>query len=389
MGLNVLPPSLAASLPSHDAASSFVGKLQSRLVAKPKGVVGIGGFVFDYAGEDRVERHAEITDHYTEDNTVINDHMALKPTRVVMRGLVSELNQTAKQAAGIFGGLQSLLTTVPAYLGKKTPGALAKIQGAITKAQNIEAQVNQAISQGKSILGLFTKSAPTQTRQQLAFAQLEALQESRQLFSVVTPYRVFDNMVIESVVFVQPESTRFQSDVVVTLKEVRFALTIATPNYLSKFGGRAAFQNQGQSNVGKTPGHEGAQQPGLRHVQGGDAVIQVTNLSDAARQLSTIILADKSTVQLELTFRPAIQRWSLDVTRGAFVARGINMCLHPNLLRSWRKVVPFGLAVVAPDGADPFSIDDFLTGRVTIYVLDSTDGNTDVQDCEAEVYPPL
>lgn len=116
-------------------------------------------------------------------------------------------------------------------------------------------------------------------------------------------------------------------------------------------------------------------------------MIQVTNLTDAARQLSTVILADGSVVSLTLVFRPATQRWTLDVTRGEFTARNVNICLHPNLLRPWRNVIPFGLSVVAKDGADPFDIRDFQTGRVVLYVLDGTGGNRDVEECEEEVFP--
>lgn len=254
MALSPIPPGLASALPSGDVARNFVSKLTGRTIAKPKGVEGIGGFVFDYAGETRVERHAEITDHYVEDNTVVNDHIGLKPVRLVLRGYVGELAQTAAIAAGITGTLQNLLTTVPGYLGRYTPGGLAKIQGAITQVQNIENQVNQAVAQGKSIVNFFRKGAPAQTKQQKAYAQLEAIQESRQVFTVVTPYRLFENMVIESLVFVQPEETRFVSDIVVTLKQMRFAQVISTPKYLSRFGGRAAYQNQPETNVGKTPG---------------------------------------------------------------------------------------------------------------------------------------
>ena len=262
MAIGGIPAFGAGAPPSSTAASDYVRSLQSRLIAKPKGVVGINGFLFDYAGEVRVENHAEITDHFAEDNTAINDHVAIKPVRITMRGFVAELAQTRSQAQGLFGSLQNLLTTVPAYLGKKTPGAVGKVQKAITQAQNIENQINKAIAQGQSVLNLFKKGAPTQTKQQKAYAELEALMGANvdnpyarpQLFDVETPYKVFKNMVIETLIPVQSEDSKSLSDFTVILKQMRFAAVVATPNFLSKFGGRAAFMNQGATNVGKTPG---------------------------------------------------------------------------------------------------------------------------------------
>lgn len=253
MAIGALPNAPTAQAPAS-ASGNFVKSLQQLIVATPQGVQGINGFLFDYVGEVRSDVQTEITDHFTEDNSSIQDHIALKPLRFVLRGLVGELVLTGAAAAGIAGGLQNLLTTVPAYLGRYTPGALAKVQGAISQAQNIENQVNQAISQGKSLLNFFDKGTPAQTRQQQAFAQLRAMVQTRQIFKLVNAYGIFDNMVIETLSFVQPEETQMLSDITVNLKEMRFAQVIATPNYLSTFGGRAAFMQQAQTNVGKTPG---------------------------------------------------------------------------------------------------------------------------------------
>ncbi len=62
-----------------------VGEFGNYLASQESGVIGdqmsIGAFVFDYAGEVSSELHADITDHYTEDNTVVQDHIALNPIR--------------------------------------------------------------------------------------------------------------------------------------------------------------------------------------------------------------------------------------------------------------------------------------------------------------------
>lgn len=116
----------------------------------------------------------------------------------------------------------------------------------------------------------------------------------------------------------------------------------------------------------------------------------VNNLTAAAVQTSIALLADGSSVTLTFRYRPAIQRWTVDVERGSFVAKGIGLSTNPNLLRLWRKVIPFGLAVSTADGTDPFMADDLAgpTPRVTVTMLDNTGTLTDVEDVEEASFTP-
>ena len=52
---------------------------------------GIGGYLFDIAGDDEVRLKAAISRHYVENNTPISDHIALEPEQITLRGLVAEL----------------------------------------------------------------------------------------------------------------------------------------------------------------------------------------------------------------------------------------------------------------------------------------------------------
>lgn len=111
----------------------------------------------------------------------------------------------------------------------------------------------------------------------------------------------------------------------------------------------------------------------------------LNNLTTAGNQTSTAILADGTRVALTFRYRAAIQRWTVDVAYGNFVANGVGLATHPNLLRVWRNVIPFGLQVVTADGTDPFLADDLAGSppRVIINILDGTSGGTDLTDVEA------
>ena len=114
-------------------------------------------------------------------------------------------------------------------------------------------------------------------------------------------------------------------------------------------------------------------------------MVQIDNLSDDANQITRVPLPDGSLLVLNFIYRPAIQRWSVSITRNAFVLNNVELCAHPNLLREFRNTLPFGLAVTSTDGGDPVLISDFVSGRISIFVLDAAD----VQTVETSIFGAL
>lgn len=114
-------------------------------------------------------------------------------------------------------------------------------------------------------------------------------------------------------------------------------------------------------------------------------MFDLKNLTASANQTTTVVLQDGSTLQLTFKYRPAIQRWSIDLSYKNFKANGVGLATHPNLLRIWRNVIPFGIQVATADGTDPFMADDLASGRVTVTILDGTAGRTDLLDAEAVI----
>ena len=113
----------------------------------------------------------------------------------------------------------------------------------------------------------------------------------------------------------------------------------------------------------------------------------VNNLNNNAKQKTQIALADGSLVVLTLNYRPAVQRWFVDVAyKSTFGLNGIGLSIHPNIIRSFRMVVPFGIAITAVDGVDPFDVNDFANGRVQLFILDNTSTKTDVVDVETNIF---
>lgn len=105
---------------------------------------------------------------------------------------------------------------------------------------------------------------------------------------------------------------------------------------------------------------------------------QIDNLSSEADQLVTFVLPDGNEMTLEFIYRPAIERWSVNLSHPNLTLNGVNLCVSANLLRQWRKIINFGLAVISTSGLDPTQVTDLSDGSCTIYVL-SSDEATQVE----------
>jgi hypothetical protein len=261
------------------AGRNYLDTQANNWLVKPATAAGISGFVFDVERETTLVADTDITDHFTEYNNFFQDHAAIRPLEVTLRGFVGELVQKAPQGVvGLLGGLQNKLTTIDALLGKYTPQAVTSIQKVLTKATNVVNTVDNIIGRAQNIVGLIAGGSPAPTKQEQAMSKLMALRDTRQVFTLVTPWGLaayFDpirerggprSFVIKRLVFEQGEETRDMSDIVVTLKEVRFA-TVASQNpptgqtaqeAVQNSSGRAQQGLQGTTNKGKTSGSPSA-----------------------------------------------------------------------------------------------------------------------------------
>lgn len=96
---------------------------------------------------------------------------------------------------------------------------------------------------------------------------------------------------------------------------------------------------------------------------------QLNVLTDDADQLVTFPLGDGTTAQMEFFYRAGIQRWCMDLTHDALVLKGYTLTVGPNILRPWRKLIPFGICVLSQNGLDPILSTDFQSGNITVNML--------------------
>lgn len=264
--LNTLPTTPSTTLATirqynsnvnaKDFAQQYDAAFNGRVVLAPKGVQQIGAFAFQYKGDDVVTMDNDVTDHWLEDNTAVQDHIGVRPTMVTLRGFVSELSLSGSLLSTISTALNSVQTTLTratAYTGSYTPGTLVSMQKSITQAQNIAIQIEQAVARAAQLASFFPTGAVL-TKQQSAYFQLSSLRLARIVFTVFTPFQVFNNMTIVSLKAIQSEKTKTMSDFIVVLKQLNFSDKISVADYTTYFGGRAAYNKQFKVFNGGTAG---------------------------------------------------------------------------------------------------------------------------------------
>lgn len=111
-------------------------------------------------------------------------------------------------------------------------------------------------------------------------------------------------------------------------------------------------------------------------------MILVNSLTNDAMQQMVLNGIPGINVGVNLRFMPRTQIWNMDVSYNNFVAQGIPLVCSPNLLRQWSNIIPFGMACTNIYRLDPYTLNDFVTGNSSLYLLDSDD----VAAVEAEFY---
>lgn len=109
---------------------------------------------------------------------------------------------------------------------------------------------------------------------------------------------------------------------------------------------------------------------------------QITTLSDEYKQNFKIELESGEKVTFEFEYRPNQLGWFFGFEYKDFKKSNIRLSVADNILRGYRNVLPFGLAVTTTDNNEPYGVADFLSGYCTLYLLEESD----VVAVEANIY---
>lgn len=109
---------------------------------------------------------------------------------------------------------------------------------------------------------------------------------------------------------------------------------------------------------------------------------QITNLTSSVKQRMQLILENDETADFFLHFNGRMQAWYFDFTYNDITAKNLKVCLHPNILRQFRRLIPFGIAFAADNLVEPFQEASFSSGACNMYIL----SQDEVQEVEESFY---
>lgn len=107
-----------------------------------------------------------------------------------------------------------------------------------------------------------------------------------------------------------------------------------------------------------------------------------SSITSESKQFMVLPLENGETVNFRIYFMPTQASWYYDFEYKNYISNGNKVVLSPNTLRHLRNIIPFGFAFIAEDKIEPFNIDDFVSERVLMYILNESD----IQEVENVIY---
>jgi hypothetical protein len=196
--------------------------------------------LFQYEGEQIFTAESDITDHYIEDNTAIQDQIALKPEMYKTHGYIGELSDVLPPALQIIQQAANALIGVSGYLPQLSITAYTAYLQALLIYESVNSIALSAVSAYSSLggslisnsplvqslqdeIGSFTVGTGFQNKQQVAMQQFYGYWFQRTLFDIQTPWCILTDMAILDMRAIQDEKTRMVTDFEITFKKIRIA----------------------------------------------------------------------------------------------------------------------------------------------------------------------
>ena len=243
---------------------------------------------FQTVTDDTVNFQSQMTDNWVENNTAIQDHIAISPVIITMRGFVGELAYTSTEAeldyerelaqANAINSAEPTILQFGNYFKQTDSGGklsaisafFPEVSNVTQLAQNMWDKHEASQRKARRIFNtLFNQNKQTLNSKMTAYSGLSSnLRESklketcetlknywlnRLPLTADTPFGNFDNMYITSVSLHQGNEN-FIGEIDITLKQLRFAQTLTTEadkDVLAKYNAYARAQEE---NNGKAQG---------------------------------------------------------------------------------------------------------------------------------------
>ena len=185
--------------------------------------IGIAGFTLFAKVEEKTTHTATAPATPVEDGSFVNDHIILNPVRLNIQGNVSTVYVEPNPVIRDLKRTQQNVGVVTQYAPERTASQVQGVNSLINDLADSIRKADAIIDTGEQVVKFFGNQDPSgKTNQDLFIDAMDSLYYGKQLFSVDTEYRRFNNMVMTSM-----EVTRDNRSEAVTfsiqIEQFRFA----------------------------------------------------------------------------------------------------------------------------------------------------------------------
>lgn len=103
---------------------------------------------------------------------------------------------------------------------------------------------------------------------------------------------------------------------------------------------------------------------------------RITELTQDAKQKFSLIGELNQRIEMELYYLPTQRSWFFNLSYDDLTINGAQLVAHPNILKSYEDRLNFGIACISETNLDPTFVDDFIEGRINIYLLNEEEKNS-------------
>lgn len=212
---------------------------------------------FGIAGGNTINASSDITTHYVEDNSSIQDHWALAPVTYNLTGFIGEV--IYQPPSKMTNWVQNKVTNYLEPLTIISPTVSSYVNSAMNVVHQIETNYQKYSQYAENIVKSFNamQGITTQPSNQYnVYQQLKKLRDERILVEIYTPYGILKNMAIINITMTQDENTKYKSSIQVQLQEYRKVSTIVRQATQPEVATLVASQKQAEVNTGQAKGKD-------------------------------------------------------------------------------------------------------------------------------------
>jgi len=105
-------------------------------------------------------------------------------------------------------------------------------------------------------------------------------------------------------------------------------------------------------------------------------------LNNNPKQAYTVQQENGDVFNFNIEYKPTQQKWYYDVIKDDLTIINNELVISPNILKQYTNILNFGIMVYSNDFIDPFDLNDFITNRVSLYLLNEND----IEDVELGLF---